>query len=326
MSYEVLRMALSSEYTSQVLKVNEIKETIQFSSSKPGRGNLYFLTIMGLADKALVDNFGMKLLRVPQRLTTSKSDNKGKSAAGGPRKKRTKTDDPQPVEPENKLTAIEEDRALYADHPETVQQIPGTDDNLPPRYYPQLGSTDGFILRSTLPPEFRQIVGSCVPYSEKVYNGIVSIVVPIIAVRGGVVSKADLDNLLKPLGLEDQIKSYSRQKTVYSLESPNREGDAPPPGSKLSNIANFEDALKVMEADQYITKEELNLRDTSGTSRQWINYMLGRRARREFTIESVLGMLTVMMGSSFTPETASLALVQLKKACLPSENGLEVTW
>lgn len=66
------------------------------------------------------------------------------------------------------MTAAQEDRHLYAEHPEAVIPIPGTDPQLPTRHGPHPLTLDAFILRSCLPPEFRIIVGSCLPAPKKV--------------------------------------------------------------------------------------------------------------------------------------------------------------
>lgn len=321
MSHEIVRMALSTEYKSQLLKVKDIKETIKYSARATHKSTLDFLNIMSIAEKQLEDYFGFQLLRVPAKAANAKNDTKKDSNT---KNKRMRTE--EGATNVGTTTAAQEDRELYALNYEAITAIPNTDPDLPPRYGPHLINSDAFILRSTLPPEFRDIVGSCLPVPEKKYNGVVAIIVSTIALRGGSISQQDLTNLLVPLDLDFLVKYKAPSREISGLNKGPQEGFFTPMGSKLSEVKNLDDVIKIMESDQYLTKDKLSLRDSSGIEKTWITYMLGKRARREFTVEGVLSMLRDILGNNFTETAEEQAKDQLYKACLPKEAAMKLTW
>lgn len=321
-SREIVRMALATECKNQLLKVKDIKDTTKYNSRSFSKSSVDFINILGLAEKQLEDLFGYRLLRVPVKAANAKNEGRNETSS---RRKRMRTE--EETTNTHMMTAAQEDRHLYAEHPEAVIPIPGTDPQLPTRHGPHPLTLDAFILRSCLPPEFRIIVGSCLPAPEKKYLAIVSIIVSTIALRGGSISKQDLINLFVPIDLEALVQNnFSSTPVIHGIDKGPQEGTYTPSGSKLYDVKTLDDVFKIMESDQYLVKEKLSIRDSSGVERNWITYMLGKRARREFTVEGVLEMLKNMMGNAYTETSQEQAKEQLFKACLPTEAGLDVTW
>lgn len=303
---ETVRSAISSEYSRQPLRVKNIRASLASMNVRKTRGP-DFVNMLSTADLTLIEIFGMRLIRLPPAPAAGAAAEKSAANAGAKRagRKKQRTDDSndvdasQAADPSQRLQHELEDELLVASNT-AGQVIPNTPGNLPPRHYPNVSATDMFILRSTLPQEYRDIVHQYLPAQDRAYMAVVAIIVSLIALRSDHLGKPDLDAFLSELDL--------------------------PYIGKMSPYLSWDEVMKKLQTDMYVERETKSINEASGNKREFVTYSLGKRAKREFTIDTILQMCEHLLPTAYDEDLKDTILNQLKRTDMIYEDKLTKTW
>lgn len=298
-------MALSCEYTQSLIRVKNIKADLNFGKGRSSE----FSHVISLAEDQLKNVFGMELFKLPLTVHPSAATSSNSISSNGIRKKRKTngtTDTSNGNETDGEFIGNGNNHSENLIDPNS-SFINNNNDQQDPSYSegnnngtssrssrlsstsPSYVSNDMFILKSTLPPEYLDIVSQYMPESEKVFRGLVSIVISLIALRSGELNKGDMDNIFSEMKLNEYL-----QRTNFG-------------GGSMDLI------LKQMQSKFYIEKETKKITDATGQSREFIKYSLGKRAKSEFSQDGIIQMCKSLLGDAFNDEILEQVKSQLKK-------------
>ncbi|VVT45258.1 uncharacterized protein SAPINGB_P000690 [Magnusiomyces paraingens] len=305
---ETVRSAISCGASRQPLRVKDIRATMASMNVPKTRGP-YFTKMLTTAEQHLMDVFGMRLVRMPpavvEKAASSTAGPSGSQPKRGRKKQRTENEPSSSApNPSQRIEQQIRSEQANASH-QFGTLIQGTSPGVE-RYYPNVVTSDNFILRSTLDEQFRSIVASYTPPQESIYSATVAIVIALIALRSDHLNKSDLDAYLNEIGspFEEDLGEESHF---------------------ISPFSSWDEAIRKFQADMYIERDMKTVIDASGNTLEFVTYSLGKRAKREFTIETILKMCEAFLPDTFESKKKQI-LTQLKRTDLITESDILKTW
>lgn len=231
----LVKMALCYELGRNIIKRQDITKAVIYP--RKATANL-FKKVIYLANSDLEEKFGMKLVPLPNRsipdqfkpLLQPENNNSNKSS-----NKRRATETPRDSTPADSSSSTN----------------PPTD----------MGKADRFVVKSVLPESYKQAITTAIrPRLDVQYMGLVTTIVMLIAMEGGVVSRTKLINeyLMDLFG--------SAESTSYG---------------------SHDSVINAMKRKNYI----LQHRDESSTGEPILYFSLGPRSMVEYSTESILKLL-----------------------------------
>lgn len=263
---DIVRMAIATQVTRLPLKVEKIRSELDYHKPRPQE----FTRILEKADYILNTIFGMRLVKIPP---ATKDES---SAKTGSKRKAAEIDASQATQNGDSQAAVKKANVLRS---------------------------DVFIVQSTLPTRYKNLVSYALPRRESIYSGFLITILSLIILRGGSIELSELESLFTQLvGPEtfvDQLnftlpsKPSHHRATIVSSTTAALSGAG---GSELFNIQNLDDVLKLMLKQGYIEKETKRGITGGADTREFVNISVGRRAKCEISLPTVLRIVRALLG------------------------------
>lgn len=274
---DIVRMALATQITRLPLKVEKIRAELDYHKPRPQE----LAKILEKVDYILNTIFGVRLVKIPPAP-------KEESSKVGSKRKAAEIDAPTQDGGESAST----------------QQANGTAKKA------NVLRSDIFLVQSTLPTRYKNLVSYTLPRRESTYSGFLITIITLIILRGGIIERSELESLFTQLIGPDTFveqltfnlpsKPSHHRSTIISSTTAALSGNG---GSELYNIQNLDDVLKLMIKQGYIEKETKRGITGGADTREFINIWLGRRTKCEISVQTVLRIVRALLGKENFNET-----------------------